>query len=385
MKIKFFLLFIALFFCSKVVSAQLPTHFNGITLDNVRNLTTDQRTALENLPAKTIVRVVFDANTTPDKYISALDYLRSLKLADRVTRKIYIMGELLDSDFLARYRWDCKASEGCTIGEEGNNFHDYKTRIDSYLNSELNEKVDIWEVGNEINGEWADEGCIKKSDDSCVSDVEREEDASGRKTKSVPQPKITAQKIAYAVNAVKNKPIAITFIDQPECTTWNDNTMSGWMKVSKLQDLIKDKKIDYLLISYYEDNCEDGKTSRAPKDALTPVEKKTLTDNQKEQRRREIYWNKTFNDFERFFSNVEHIGFGEVGYSSDLKTCPGNGRELSLCKKGNLTRYKKLDLLNRYYGMKIENPKYIGGHFWWTAQEDITYQGFYTPLITFFK
>jgi hypothetical protein len=385
MKTKFLILFIALIALSRIVSAQLPDYFNGITLDDVRNLTVEQRTALENLPAKTIVRVVFDADTTPDKYISALDYLRSLKLDDGETRKIYIMGELLDSDYLARYRWDCKASEGCTIGEDGNNFHDYKTRIDSYLNSELNEKVDIWEVGNEINGEWADEGCIKKSDGGCVSDIKEEKDASGKKTKSVPQPKITARKIAYAVNAVKDKPIAVTFIHQPECTTWNDYTMSDWLRVSNLKTLIDDKKIDYLLISYYEDNCDKGKKTIASEDDLTPVEKRTLSDKQEEQQRREIYWNKTFNDFEKFFSNVSYIGFGEVGYSSELKTCAGNNRELLLCKKGNLTKYKKLDLMNRYYGMKIENSKYIGGHFWWTAQEDIIYKGFYMTLVTFFK
>ena len=398
-------LLVAIFSCfyGFVKSEDLPKHFNGITLDTAQFLTADEselnreqkayrkriKEALVKLPAKTIVRVVFDANTEATDYKDALNYLRSLKMPDG-TRKIFIMGELLDSDFLAQYRWDCKPSEGCTIGEQGKNFHDYKTRIDSYV-KDLDEQVDIWEVGNEINGEWADEGCIKNSEDSCISDVS-EEDVNGVKTKSTPLPKITAQKIAYAVNAVKNKPIAITFIDQPECTTWDDNTMSGWLKVSELKPLIDNKTIDYLLISYYEDNCADGETSKASDDdlkkaleKLTPKERKKLTNDDKEQIRREIYWNKTFNDFEHFFSNVRYIGFGEVGYSSELKTCLGSSNELSLCNKGNLTNYKKLDLLKRYYGMKVGNPKYIGGQFWWTAQEDITYKRFYKPLIKYFK
>ena len=35
--------------------------------------------------------------------------------------------------------------------------------------------------------------------------------------------------------------------------------------------------------------------------------------------------------------------------------------------------------------MKVSNSKYIGGHFWWTAQEDITYPGFYSALEDYFK
>ena len=363
---------------------RLPRWFNGITLDDVRHLTTEQRKALEALETLTVIRIVFDSDTEPDLYAKALDDLRALTLkGDEKTRKIYIMGEILDSDFLARYRWECKESEGCFKGEEPNRkYHDYKTRVDRYLDV-LHKQVDIWEVGNEVNGEWADEGCVKKSNGSCVSDVEKEKDAAGNKTMSVPNPLFTGRKILYAIEAAtrRGKPVALTLIHQPECTTWGGNTMFEWARAN-LRPLISDYKIDYLLISYYEDNCDKGKKTIASKDELTKEEKK-LPEKAQDQRRRDIYWTKTFNDLQNLFAKVECVGFGEVGYSSDMKTCPGND-VLSYCKKDRRAD-SKLDLLNRYYGMKVNVPKYVGGHFWWTGQEDIAYEGFYYPMKRFFK
>ena len=109
MKIKYSLVFTLLLivFCFNLRAfAQLPVvYFNGITLDDVRDLNTDQWNALKALPSKTIVRVVFNADTKPDEYKKALDDLHLLTLPDGKTQKIYIMGELLDSDFLARYLW----------------------------------------------------------------------------------------------------------------------------------------------------------------------------------------------------------------------------------------------------------------------------------------
>jgi len=68
-----------------------------------------------------------------------------------------------------------------------------------------------------------------------------------------------------------------------------------------------------------------------------------------------------------------------------MKTCEG-GDEMSFCKggKGSPSGSKSV-LLDRYYGMTVTNSKYVGGHFWWTAQEDITYGAFSTKLESYFK
>jgi hypothetical protein len=376
-------------------SDTLPAYFNGITLDAVQILTTKEplsaeqqkardalRNALEGLPIITVVRVVFDKDTRPSEYSESLNYLRSLKLKNG-KRKIYIMGELLDSDFLARYRWDCNKGDGCTKDEtEEAKFHDYKTRINTYLKA-LDAQVDIWEVGNEVNGEWADEGCVKKSDGGCFSDTKEETDEDGNKGKSKPNPSNTAKKIEYAIKEVikKKKPIALTLIHQPECTTWDKNTMFAWA-TANLRSRINRYKIDYLLISYYEDNCDNGEQTIEPEISPTGEEIRKFADKEKDQRQRNIYWTKTFNQLQNLFSSVEHVGFGEVGYSSDMKTCVDD--EISYCKDGNKAG-SKLDLLNRYYGMQVTNPKYIGGHFWWTAQEDIIYTEFYRRVTEYFK
>ncbi|MDT4953852.1 MAG: hypothetical protein QOJ02_1990 [Acidobacteriota bacterium] len=376
---------------------KLPDYFNAITLEDINSLTEEQWSILKAIPSVIVVRVVFNKDTKPEDYSTNLSKLHSMTFPDSDKRKVYVVGEFLDSDFLARYRWDCKPSDGCTTDENRDSkFLDYKTRIDSYL-SVLDKDVDVWEVGNEVNGEWADEGCVKKvnkngSDGGCFSDVKQGKDGKGNKGMSMPIPLNTARKIQYAIVEVqrKKKPIALTLIHQPECTTWDKNTMFEWANTN-LKPLIDGYKINYLLISYYEDNCDQGKKTIAPKDSLklTKAEKKSLSDEEKDQRRRNIYWNPIFDDLGKLFSNVEHIGFGEVGYSSDMKTCETNNDDKILfCKVGNLKgdpAGSKLTLLKRYYGMTITNPKYIGGHFWWTAQEDITYSGFYKILEDYFS
>ena len=364
------------------IDTHAPAWLNGITLDDVQNLKTEQWDALKALETVTVVRVVFDANTEPEQYVKALDDLRALRLkSDQEKRKIYIMGEILDSDDLARYRWECKESEDCFTGENRKHkFHDYKTRVTRYLEV-LHKQVDIWEVGNEVNGEWADEGCVKKSNGDCITDLREEKDATGQRLKSVPNPIFTARKILYAIDAAKskNKPVALTLMHQPECTTWDRNTMSEWARTN-LRPLIDSYTIDYLLISYYEDNCDEGKRSIASEDELTR-EEKTLPKKEREQRRRDIYWTRTFKELQGLFSKVRYVGFGEVGYSSDVKTCSDD--VLSYCK--DRRRGSKLELLSRYYGMKVNVPNYIGGHFWWNAQEDIAYSEFYSRMTGYFK
>jgi|ERR1051325_5153120 hypothetical protein len=352
------------------VTETLPSYFNGLTLESPLSLSEEVWERIRTIPTVTTVRVVFDKDTEPERYISVLDRLHSLKFPDGGKRKVYLLGEFLDSDFLARYRWVCDRGAGCTSDEDpAAQSHDYKTRIDRYLDV-LDRYIDVWEVGNEVNGEWADEGCVKDSDDKC-----KYKKVDGKRVSVMPaRPDLTAEKIRYAIQKVneKGKPVALTLIHQPECTTWDDNTMFEWAR-NNLRPKLDDVTINYLLISYYEDNCDKGKKT-------IDEEPRGLPD----QNRRNLYWNRIFNQLADLFPHVEHIGFGEVGYSSDMETCRRD--ELSFCKKGtNKVRGSKLALLNRYYGMQVYNPKYIGGHFWWTAQQDIVNDSFYSALIGNFK
>jgi hypothetical protein len=103
----------------------LPNPLGGVTVDDISNagaVTTSLRSL--NRP---ITRVVFDKQEGPSYYISAIAQFDSAG---------YTMGELLDSS-------DMSSVSVSTL----------KTRTASYL-STLKTTVDLWEIGNEVNGEW---------------------------------------------------------------------------------------------------------------------------------------------------------------------------------------------------------------------------------------
>ena len=97
----------------------------GITLDNVAPLT-NILYALDHHSKKMTARIVFD------EWVPATYYIAS---TTQIHLNSYIMGELLDSYYFSEY-----------------NFNQYISRVNEYLNT-LGTNVDIWEIGNEINGE----------------------------------------------------------------------------------------------------------------------------------------------------------------------------------------------------------------------------------------
>jgi hypothetical protein len=109
--------------------------------------------------------------------------------------------------------------------------------------------VDIWEVGNEVNGEWVDKNCHpKKAGEKCQN------------LQSTPDSfKATIDKINYAIEQVKkknaetheNKATALTLVYQPNCVEWQENAMFAWFEKAKATLNLKD--VNYLLVSYYED------------------------------------------------------------------------------------------------------------------------------------
>src|SRR4051812_17599185 len=104
--IKLFILISLLFVSFAAVFAQnapkpaLPAWFNGITLDDL-DFSDGQAAKIRSLPDKTVVRIVFDADKKAEYYKNSLNNLRSLN------GHLFIMGEIIDSDFMAKYRWEC--------------------------------------------------------------------------------------------------------------------------------------------------------------------------------------------------------------------------------------------------------------------------------------
>ncbi len=106
--------------------ATTPSPVFGVTLDRIGNLS--RIIAGEKaLPEHPTTRVYFDASEPATHYSKAVSELHAVGA---------VMGELLDSS----------AAESVTVAE-------YQSRVESYLFT-LGPSVDIWEIGNEVNGNW---------------------------------------------------------------------------------------------------------------------------------------------------------------------------------------------------------------------------------------
>lgn len=103
----------------------------GLTIDDINNVS--QVVAMEKtLPVVPTTRVVFDWNSK-SSYEPASYYAPAIKSLDPVSG---VMGELLDSGY-----------------EKGVTPTTFNTMVESYLKT-LGSTVNIWEIGNEVNGNW---------------------------------------------------------------------------------------------------------------------------------------------------------------------------------------------------------------------------------------
>jgi hypothetical protein len=104
----------------------LPSPIFGVTVDSVANLAQIVQGA-QSLPDIPTTRIYFDVRE-PASYYAAL--------VDALQPRSYLMGELLDS------------SDERRIGT-----HALDKRVKSFL-ATFGNKIDVWEVGNEVNGNW---------------------------------------------------------------------------------------------------------------------------------------------------------------------------------------------------------------------------------------
>jgi len=238
------------------------TRVYGITIDAVSRIS-NTVTALSNMCKKPTTRIVFD------EFIPATDYQNAVNQIHNVS---FIMGEILDSYYMKQY----------TLAQ-------YQSRMTEYLNL-LGDKVDIWEIGNEVNGEWL----------GSISDVVA---------------KINA---AYSIVKAQNKKTALTLYYNKVCYEKSDNEMFYW--VNKNVSSAMRTGLDYVWISYYEDDCNNHQPN----------------------------WQQVFDSLHTLFPNSK-IGIGECGTTKSKK---------------------KSTYINRYYKMNINTPNYVGGYFWWYYRQD---------------
>lgn len=221
----------------------------GWTVDDIAN-TNNIVAAAQASPRKLTTRIVFDEGTNPSDYTSAVNKIHPVS---------YIMGELSDSEYMA--------SQSVT---------QYKNRAQKFLDAFSN-TVDIWEVGNEVNGDWT----------GSYSSV--------------------SQKISGAYNIVHSagKTTALTLWYNPGCKgssreldpiAFSQQYVSADMR----------NGLGYVWISYYETECSNYRPTAA-----------TL--------------NSVFNTLHNLYPNAK-LGFGEVGL-------PNRASSTTLTKARSILNY----------------------------------------------
>jgi hypothetical protein len=262
--------------------AQVPSPLRGITVDNVKNL--DKIVAsIEHLSKKPTTRIVYDTDKSAAQYRNA---------TEAIHRVSYVMGQPVDSFWMRCF----------TIDE-------YLKRTQEFVET-LSDVVDIWEIGNEINGDWTfgkTRNCRPK--------------ASVRSTAAAN----VAVKMIAAYDYVKSKGkiTELTLYYNKDCGAPPANEMFTWAE-AKIPDRMK-QGLDYVLVSYYEDDCH----------GLQPD------------------WPTVFQQLSRLFPRSK-IGFGECG-----------------AQKRKAPDLVKRQYIDRYYGMHIDLPNFVGGCFWWYFRQDM--------------
>jgi hypothetical protein len=278
----------------------LPANLRGITYDDLSTTcaSTPGQIAAERLLNQPTIRVVFDA-VSPGCYRSGVlhDYG-------------YTMGELVDSSAMKRY----------TLGQIQN-------RAQAYV-SALAGDVDLWEIGNEVNGEWL-------STVRCPSSHECAAQASDV---------ISKVRAMYDTVAAAGLPTALTLTYQPPQTVTPGYEMIAWER--NYVPAAMHRGLQYVLISYYETDNAGVRPSLAQ-------------------------WSTIFQQLAADFPNAK-VGFGEIGIPKPIVP----------------STLAQAQSIFSYYQSLVPSgvPRYTRAGFWWNAAEDLVpstkWPSFYSDVQT---
>jgi hypothetical protein len=213
-------------------SRQIPAPLYGVTVDDIDGLSAITQ-SLASLPKMPTTRIVFDEFQPASAYRQA---------AAAIGQVSFVMGEILDSLYVPLY----------TV-------QGYRDRTSDYLDT-LGDVVDVWEVGNEINGEWLGD----------TADV------------------VAKMSGAYDLVKARGKTTALTLYYNQDCWSKPSNEMFTWAQAN-VPERMK-SGLDFVLISYYEEDCN----------GLRPD------------------WEAVFQRLSAMFP-ASRLGFGEIGTTTAVK------------------------------------------------------------------
>jgi hypothetical protein len=211
----------------------LPDPLYGVTIDDISNLS-QIVTSLRHLPKRPATRIYFDVHQPPGYYSAAVL---------RLHRVSYLMGELLDSS-----------------DETGISTARFAERVGSYLRA-LGRKVDLWEIGNEVNGNWTG-----------------------------PYPVVSA-KLTAAYKEVKaaGGRTALTLYYNVGCGDGAAELSPLKFSLQYVPPAVRNG-LDYVFLSYYEDDCNHIRPERAT-------------------------WTRYFERLHALYPHAR-LGFGEIGMNA---------------------------------------------------------------------
>jgi hypothetical protein len=275
---------------AQITNRAVPAPVYGVTLDDV-SAANAEYTALSSLVKVPTARIVFNTGENPAYYKKPIQQFRSVS---------YIMGELVDSSYMTHY----KTAQAV------------QTWTTNYVNG-LGTLVDIWEVGNEINGNWL-------SKEKNGADV---------------MPKIAAM---YDTVSAQGGRTALTFFYEGEpsdpnnciATDHGGNDMFTWIQQRFLVNPSAETEkirlgLNYALVSWYPDQCPGESPN----------------------------WPWVYTQLAAIFPNAA-VGFGEVGTAN-----PKNGSAF------------EINEINTYYPLAKTTAglpgSYVGAYFWWYFAEEM--------------
>ncbi len=202
----------------------------GVTADDVSDLG-GLVASSRHLPVMPATRLYFDVTQPPRAYAAAVTALHPVS---------YLMGELLDS------------SEETSITTAA-----YKRRVSAYL-AAFGAAIDIWEIGNEVNGDWTG-----------------------------PYPVVAAKlTTAYQLVAARRLRTALTLYQNAGCGD-GPGELSPLAFSRKYVPVSVRDGLSYVFLSYYEDQCGGRRPSAGT-------------------------WTAVFRSLHALYPRAR-VGFGEIG------------------------------------------------------------------------
>ena len=270
-----------------------PEPIHGVTVDNKNDIRDSAFLAkvlnsLRHLTVKPTVRIVYTPGNK-DGHFAATSYLDATR---QIKSAGYVFGQPMDSYYMKCF----------TPAEHLARFKDYVTTLGPF--------VDIWEVGNEINGEWLfgeTKGCSPKALVNSTSQ----------------QDVVTKVTEAYDYLKSQGKVTALTLYYNTPCFRPAANEMFMWARLD-VPTRMKNG-LDYLFVSYYEVDCKGHKPD----------------------------WQSVLSRLATMFPNSK-LGISEFGWSE---------------KRPSDAVVK--DLVQRHYAIHPSVSNWVGGGFYWEFAIDM--------------